>query len=169
MTTRSLFDISTDLYALYEQLTAVDGDMTDTPLEAWFDALGTERDTKIDHYCALITELEARSDARTQEARRLLALARADAGTAQRLRRRLFEFFKQHAITRLTTPRFQLGVVHNGGLLPLGYSALPVTIPADFQQVSIDYDTAAIRKALDAGEALTFAYYLPRGERLSIR
>jgi hypothetical protein len=32
-----------------------------------------------------------------------------------------------------------------------------------------DHDNVAIRQALDAGELLTFARYLPRGERLSIR
>lgn len=173
MTTRSLFKITDDLLALAALLTETDGDITDADAEAaitaWFAELGSERDTKIDHYCALIRELEARHDARTQEARRLLALAKTDAATAQRLRTRLFAFFKLHDITRLTTQRFQLGIVHNGGVLPLAYLALPVTIPPDFQHVTIDYDNTAIRKALDGGETLTFAYYLPRGERLSIR
>jgi hypothetical protein len=173
MPSRPLFTISDDLLTLATLLADVGGDITDTDAEAaitaWFAELGAERDTKIDNYCTLIRELEARHAARTQEAKRLLVLAKTDDATAQRLRARLFAFFKSHDITRLTTPRFQLGIVHNGGLLPLGYTGLPVTIPADFQQVTIDYDNTAIRKALDGGETLTFAYYLPRGERLSIR
>ena len=117
----------------------------------------------------MIQELEARHTARTTEAQRLMALAKTDQRTAERLRTRLFQFCKVHDIPRLTTARFQLGIVHNGGLLSLGYAGLPVTIPQDFQKVTIDYDNIAIRKALDAGESLTFAYYVPRSERLSIR
>jgi hypothetical protein len=173
MPNRPLFTISADLLALAALLTETGGDVTDADAEAaitaWFAELGAERDAKIDDYCALIRELEARHEARTHEAQRLLALAKTDHGTAQRLRTRLFAFCKAQAITRLTTARFQLGIVRNGGMIPLGYSALPVIIPPDFQKVTIDYDTVAIRKALDAGESLTFAYYLPRGERLSIR
>jgi hypothetical protein len=173
MPNRPLFTISSDLQALAALLTDVGGDITDADADAaitaWFAELTTDRDTKIDNYCCLIRELEARHEARIQEAKRLLALAKTDDATRQRLRARLFAFFKAQNMTRLTTRRFQLGIVHNGGVLPLGYTGLPVTIPADFQQVTIDYDNTAIRKALDGGETLTFAYYLPRGERLSIR
>jgi hypothetical protein len=173
MPNRPLFAISADLLALADLLTEVGGDVTEAEAESaitvWFAFLGTERNTKIDHYCALIQELEARRDSRTTEARRLIALASVDGHTVQRLRVRLFAFFQAQGLTRLTTDRFQLGIVQNGGLQALEHFALPVAVPADFQKVTIDYDNVAIRQALDAGELLTFARYLPRGERLSIR
>jgi hypothetical protein len=173
MTTRSLFTIADDLLALAALLTETDGDLTDPTAEAavdaWFAELDSERDAKIDDYCAMIRELEGRAQLRTQEARRLMAHAQVDERTVDRLRARLYAFCKEQGLTRLVTRRFHLGIVSNGGLCPLGHTQPPEAIPPAFQKVSVDYDNVAIRKALDAGEALTFALYLPRGERLSIR
>jgi hypothetical protein len=87
MTPRTLFTISADLLALADLLAETGGDITeadaDAAITAWFAELGTDRDTKIDHYCALIRELEARQEIRTQEARRLMARAQTDEKTAR--------------------------------------------------------------------------------------
>jgi hypothetical protein len=172
-TTRPLFDIGADLLALAALLTETGGDVTDADAEAaitaWFADLGRERDTKIDHYCALIREYEHRKAGRLEEAHRLAALASVDDHTAQRLRARLFQFFQLQGLARLTTERFELGIVRNGGLTPLEHLTPATELPPRFQKVFVDYDNAAIRQALDAGEILPWVSLGTRGERLSIR
>ena len=173
MTTRPLFTIAADLLALAALLTETGGDITEADAEAaitaWFAELGSERDTKIDHYCALIREFESRKAGRLEEARRLTALASVDDHTAQRLRARLYAFFKQQGLTRLTTDRFEVGIVRNGGVAPLEHLAPAAELPPRFQQVVVDYNNVAIREALAAGEALPWAKLRSSGERLSIR
>jgi hypothetical protein len=170
---RPLFTIADDLRALADLLTETGGDVTDTDADAaitaWFDELGTERDTKLDHYAALITELEARARMRTEEAKRLLAHATTDTSAAQRLRERLHLFFTTQGLTKVTTARYTLSLMRNGGRPALQYAGPPETLPPRFQRLTVDYNAAAIRDALDQGEALTCAWYAPRGDRLSIR
>ena len=76
---RRLFDIGDDLLALEELLSDAGGEIGDDEagqaLERWFDELGEERDAKIDGYCALIREFEARAEILENEAERMLALA----------------------------------------------------------------------------------------------
>ena len=169
---RTLLDISDDMLALADLLEEVGGEITEEKAEEaislWFRELGKERDKKLDGYAALITELERREDVRKLEAKRLTARAKVDGNAAQRLRGRLYEFFKAQGISQLVTDRFNLGIVNNGGVCPLEYLLPAEKVPSEFQKVTIGYDNDAIRKALDAGEDLGFARYGERGDRLSI-
>jgi len=120
---RTLFEISDDLLALADLLDEVGGEVTEDDagraLEAWFDSLGSERDKKLDGYCALIQQYEAIAEAREIEAKRIMALAGTDANTAKRLKARLKNFFEIQKIGKLETPRFKVGVQKNGGKSPL--------------------------------------------------
>jgi hypothetical protein len=79
-TRRTLFEISTDLLALYDRIEELGGDVTapdvEQAIDAWFERLSHERDEKLDNYAALIRELEARAQARRDEAKRLADRAR---------------------------------------------------------------------------------------------
>ena len=61
--------------------------------------------------------------------------------------------FFLHNLKTVETPRYKLSVAKNGGKAPLILDeSVPVTnLPEQFQKVSIDANTAAIREALAAG------------------
>jgi hypothetical protein len=63
--TRTLFQISDDLHALAELLDesegVIDNDLADAAVDQFLAELGAETDRKVDNYCALIKELEAKS------------------------------------------------------------------------------------------------------------
>jgi len=170
---RPLFAIAADLLALADLLTESGGDVTDLDAEAaitaWFAELGTERDRKLDDYAALILELEARARARLLEAQRLTRLADTDYATAQRLRRRLLDFFTTQGVTRLQTARYALGVHTNGGQRPLVVETAPEALDAGYQQTTITANTKALREALDGGAMIPGVHYGARGQHLSIR
>lgn len=120
---RSLFEISEDLHFLQDFLSDTGGDITEEAMEAeidkWLGDLGEERDIKIDNYCALIREFQARSDARAGEAERIEALSRVDKNAAESLKSRLLAFFNVHELDKVETARFRVSRVNNGGALPV--------------------------------------------------
>src|SRR4249920_49552 len=96
----TLYEISADLQALEELLTEVGGEIPDeqaeAAIDAWLEETGTATKDKVDNYCGLIRELEARRDARKAEAQRLADRSRIDANAVDRLKGRLLAFFEVH-------------------------------------------------------------------------
>ena len=171
-TRRSLFNISEDLERLNELLDEVGNDAEQQELiNNWLESVGEERDRKLDGYAALISEMQARADVRKAEAKRVLELAASDENRARLLKARLKTFFETHDIKTLETPRYKLSLAKNGGKAPLILDEnLAVTsLPEQFQKVSIDADTAAIREALEKGESLTWARLGERGTSMRIK
>lgn len=174
---RTLYQISEDLTALEDILTQGDGEISDDEaglaLEAWFDALGEERDAKIDNYCALIAELTTKASAREVEGNRLMALATTDANAAKRLRDRLKLFLDAHGMTKLETNRFKLTVAKNGGasplLIPDEWTSDPSSAPEQFHRRIVQLDKNAIRTAIEDGQDIPGVAIGERGTHLRIR
>lgn len=169
---RSLFNISEDLEKLNDLLDECGDDTQQQELIAqWFEQLGNERDTKLDAYAALINEMLARAEVRKAEAKRLLSLAATDENRARLLKERLQSFFETHDLKTVETSRYKLSLQRNGGKAPLVLKEglTPTQLPERFQKISIDADSAAIRKALEAGEQLDFATLGDRGTSLRIK
>lgn len=169
---RTLFDLSQELHDLYDHLEALEGDVTDPDVEraidAWFDRLGKKREEHLDNYAALIRELEARAEARREEARRLADRARRDAGRADYLKHRLVSFLQEHGLKTVETRRYRLTVARSGGKPPVLLKAEPEQLPPEFQRVTVDADLTAIRDVLERGESLSFAELGERGHYLRI-
>ena len=169
---RTLLSISIDIEKLNDLLDESSADAEQQQLmQEWFETLGTERDRKLDGYAALITEMLARAEVRKTEAKRLTELAASDENRAKLLRDRLEWFFELHQLKTVQTNRYKLSVAKNGGKAPLILDeSVPVTqMPEQFQKVTIDPDTAAIREALERGEKLGFAQLGERGTSLRIK
>lgn len=174
---RTLFEISEDLHFLDDFLSDAEGDVSDETLEAeidkWLADLGDERDTKIDNYCALVKEFEARAEARAQEVARMKALVQVDVNAAARLKDRLHQFLKAHNIQKLETRRFKLARQANGGKLPIlidqDFRDNPEKLPEECRRVRYEPDMGFIGLALDAGAELSWARYGERGEHLRIK
>lgn len=174
---RSLFEISEDLNFLSDFLTETGGDITDEQLEAeidkWLADTTAERDVKIDNYCALIKDFEAKAEARKVEAARIASLGTTDHNAAARLKSRLHEFFKLHNIDKVETLRFKVARTKNGGALPLIIDAdlllKPETIPELYREVTYAPDRGVIRQDLADGIEFDWAKLGERGEHLRIR
>ena len=171
----TLFEISERYQALDELLDGAGGDLTDPAVEAYVDEIVSElesdRDAKLDGYCAYIAELQARADARQAEADRLAARAKVDEGNAARLKERLRALFELRGWGKVETPRYTLRLTNNGGKLPLDLDAdiRPEDLAERFRRVKVDVDTEAVRAALEAGEEIPFARFGTRGNHLRIR
>ena len=169
---RTLFNISDDLQHLNDLLDDCGDDAQQQQMvNDWLEQLGNERDCHLDNYSALVVEMATRAAARKAEAQRLMELVAADENKARLLRDRLKWFFETHDLKTVDTARYRLSVAKNGGKAPLILDeSVPVTkLPEQYQKVSIDANTAAIREALEAGEVLQFAHLGERGTSLRIK
>ncbi len=174
---KTLLEISKDLIALQDSLDSLEGlpEQQSEELYEWFCELSeereAERDRKLDNYAALIGELEARSDARKLEAKRMIDRARADENRARSLKSFLQQFFECHQIKTIETDRYRLTLANNGGKLPVivdeHFSI--ASMPDEFTKLSISPDLEAIREALEGGEGLEFARLGERSRSLRIK
>jgi hypothetical protein len=169
----TLYEISQSLEAIEELLFEVGGEVSDihteAVIDAWLGEYGQARDEKIDGYCALIREIEARRDARRLEAARLNDLATADHNAVTRLKERLMWFFEAHGIQKMDTARFRVSVANNGGVQPVAVLCKPEELPPQFQKIIVKADNDALREALEEGETMPFAALVERGRHLRIR
>ena len=162
-------DEAAALAALIDELP--DGELTPeaaTALEAWFAQIGEQRDKKIDGYCAIIRELELRSDARHEEAARLAKLASGEANIAKRLRDRLKLFFELTGLQRVDTQRFRVSLAGNGGVRPVHIDCDAGALPEAFRKVECRADLPAIRDALLTGATIPGCRLDERGKSLRI-
>ena len=107
--TRTLFAISDDLEKLGELLEECADNIEQRELiDSWFEHLASERDRKLDNYCALIGEMLARVEARRVEAKRLTELATTEERRTKLLKDRLLWFCETHNLKVVETPRYRL-------------------------------------------------------------
>lgn len=172
---QTLYQIADDLRALEALLVEADGDISSpealAAVEAWEAELSTNLGSKVDSYCSLISEIEARSAARKAESDRLADLARVDENAAKALRDRLKFVFESRSLPSMQTERFRVSIAKNGGKAPLDIRVGPDELPewAIKRKTVVETDKDAIRARLEAGEALPFANLMERGTRLVIK
>jgi hypothetical protein len=172
---RTIYDISADLAALESILHENGGDVSDPQAEAalaeWERELELDLTGKVDRYCSLIAELEARSKSRQAEADRLADLAKADDKAAQGLRERLRFIWETRNLPKIETSRFRVALTRNGGKAPLDLRVEPDELPewAIDRKTIVTANKDAIRARLEAGENLPFANLMERGTRISIK
>lgn len=165
---RTLFEISAELRGIEEALEMAEGEMT-PELEAWFSEITDDRDTKVNNYCWLISELTDHAKFLREEAARFSEWAKVNENKATRLKDRLLEFFQAHGIQKLVTPHFKPRIQANGGVAPLLLSVQPEELPEEFQKVVVTANQDEIRRVLSSGTELEFARLGERGFHLRIR
>lgn len=169
----TIFDIAEDMRALDDLLTECGGDISDpdamVALDAFLMELESDLEGKVERYVRLCKELEARSAARKEEARRIAHRAKVDAASAAGLKRRLLDALLVMDRTRVETATFKVTVGKAGGKLPLVIDEGEIPEEYICRKVSESPDTDAIRAALDSGTTLPFATYGSRAVTLRVR
>ncbi len=171
---QTLFKLSDDIQ--YLEFLLNDDELTDEQrqnlVDCWLEAQG-DAELKLDNYAALIQELDARSTARAIEARRLVALANADAAKMDNLLARLKLYFQRHELKTFETPRYKLTLAGHGGKVPLivpeEWENDPAAAPEAFQRRVIQLDKDAIREAIRNDQETHGARLGERGSSIRIR
>ena len=145
-----LYDEDADEEMILDTLEAIEGEIED----------------KADNYAKIIKELEAKQNARKEEAKRLTESAKVFENRVKALKSNLFNSMKATGKTKFATDLFSFNIAKNGGKQTL---TIDGEVPEEYTKTITENDTDKIRQALEKGEKLTFAHFEPRGESLKIK
>lgn len=166
----NLYQITSELQAVIDGILegGIDSPEAQQALDEHLAGLDEALDQKAEDYAAVIMSLQARSDARAAEAKRIRELANADATVAQRLKERLKQAMETTGRVRIDTTRFRLTVANNGGKQPMLIEDASA-VPAEFIVQVPEVDKDAVRAALEAGRPVPGCTLAPRGTSLRIK
>lgn len=166
----NLYQITSELQAVIDGILegGIDSPEAQQALDEHLAGLDEALDQKAEDYAAVIMSLQARSDARAAEAKRIRELANADATVAQRLKERLKQAMETTGRVRIDTTRFRLTVANNGGKQPMLIED-ESAIPTEFIVQVPEVDKDAVRAALEAGRPVPGCTLVPRGTSLRIK
>ena len=145
-----LYDEDADEQMILDTLEAIEGEIED----------------KANNYAKIIKELEAKQNARKEEAKRLTESAKVFENRVKALKNNLFNSMKATGKTKFATDLFSFNIAKNGGKQTL---TIDGEVPEEYTKAVIENDTDKIRQALENGEKLIFAHLEPRGESLRIK
>jgi uncharacterized protein YecA (UPF0149 family) len=175
---KSLHQLTAELEDLDELIDSIEGEKITPEVETAVQQLLEQREntydqwlTKVDNYCAAITNRHAISKQRKAEAERLNKLAATDSQRVEWMKGQLKKCLESQGVKKLSLHRFNLTISNNGGVLPLKLSCEAAELPPQFQRIEISADNGAIRKALESGdiEAQKVAYFAERETHLRVR
>jgi len=168
----SLYQIGSELAKI---LDSIDDETGEIPAidESLLEGLEQERAVKVGNYIRLINTLGMEEE----ECKRMSDLYAKKRKTRQalidRLKKNLIEHMKLTATDRIKCDDGQeVKLVNSGGLAPIWIDDTipPESLPNCYTRFKAEYviDKEKIRKALESGEELLYARFLPREMRLKI-
>tara|TARA_R100000995_G_scaffold58024_1_gene28982 strand:- start:356 stop:883 length:528 start_codon:yes stop_codon:yes gene_type:complete len=173
----SLYELTNDMLDLEAKLIEAEGNAADENVEAalmeWAGSLEDQVDQKVEAYCNLIDEFEARAKVRAEAAAQMKHRATVDKNAARALKDRLLTALETMQITRMETELRRVTVANNGGQQPIDIDL--ERVPAEFQyQPPKEVDMALVREALKASDeagmdGLSWARFMPRGKHIRIK
>lgn len=171
---QTLLDITADMESLGALLAANGGEITpdtEATIDAWFAENEANLADKVDAYCRLISEMDARAEVRKAEAKRLAERARIDAAAADALRERLRWTWEAKRLPKVQTARYTVSLAKCGGKAAVDIHGDLAGLPSWAVKIetTVKPNTDAIRERLEAGEALDFASLMERGTRIQIK
>lgn len=124
----------------------------------------------INGYAALITKLENEAKQHEEEARELKKRAETKRQRAKEIKEQLMKFLQSKKRKKLKTSKYELSLVRNGGKRPviLREDIVATNLPEEYQRVSVTPDRTAIRRDLEKGKQLEYAYLGERNFRVQI-
>lgn len=160
----NLYQLTNDYETVLNML--YDEDADEEMILDTLEAIEGEIEDKANNYAKIIKELEAKQNARKEEAKRLTESAKVFENRVKALKSNLFNSMKATGKTKFATDLFSFNIAKNGGKQTL---TIDGEVPEEYTKAVIENDTDKIRQALENGEKLTFAHLEPRGESLRIK
>lgn len=159
----TLYELTTE----YQNLLALGDDLEDR--QGFLDTLEGligEVEVKADNYAAVISEFDAQCAKIKAEIDRLTAMKNVIEGNVKTMKERLLAAMREMDKTEIKTDLHTFKIQANGGKQKLDIHG---EVPDAYIKVIYEPDKDKIRAALEAGEELSFAVLMDRGEHLRIK
>jgi hypothetical protein len=160
----SLFELTNEFQLLYQMMTDPDADVQ--CINDTLDALTGELEVKSSGYVAVIHQLEMEQQKAEELAKELKAKADIRKNNIKRLKDALKYAMMTTGKTEIDANGYTIKLQNNGGKKPLQIIG---EVPDNFKRIILEDDTELIRKHLEDGEKLDFAYLEERGKHIVIK
>lgn len=160
----SLFEITSDMQTLYDMLTDPDADVQ--AVRDTLDGMMGELEVKASGYIAVLEQM----DMEQKKAEEMYKFFKEKADARKNGIKRMKDAIKWAMINlnldKIETGNYTIKLQSNGGKLPLQIIG---EVPDNFKRIIYEDDTELIRKHLENGETLGFAYLEERGKHVVIK
>ena len=160
----SLFKITNDMQTLYEMLTDPDADVQ--AVRDTLDGMMGELEVKASGYIAVLEQM----DMEQKKAEEMYKFFKEKADARKNGIKRMKDAIKWAMINlnldKIEAGNYTIKLQANGGKLPLQIIG---EVPDNFKRIIYEDDTELIRKHLENGETLDFAYLEERGKHVVIK
>ena len=161
----TLYEITADFERLYE-LATEDEDMDQELFEGTLEGLIGELEVKAGGYCNVIKQLEMEAD-RAKNMSLVWSQRQKQRETAiKRMKEALRDAMIRTNIDKIDAGEFTVKLQNNGGKAPL---IIDGDVPDNYQKIIYEADKEKIRKDLEEGKELKFAYLEERGKHVVIK
>ena len=161
----TLYEITSDFERLYE-LATEDEDMDQELFEGTLEGLIGELEVKAGGYCNVIKQLEMEAD-RAKNMSLVWSQRQKQRETAiKRMKEALRDAMIRTNIDKIDAGEFTVKLQNNGGKAPL---IIDGDVPDNYQKIIYEADKEKIRKDLEEGKELKFAYLEERGKHVVIK
>lgn len=160
----SLYELTNDYLTLMEYADSTDPDDEQVFIDTLDGLVGTI-ENKIDNCAAVMSHMEAHKNMLEKEIERLQAKYNAIDNNQERIKRSIYMAMVAMNKRKISTDLHTFSIRGNGGKKPLTICG---EVPDKYQKVIYEPDKALIRKELEAGKELDFAFLADRGEYLHI-
>lgn len=124
-------------------------------------------DKKADGYCAVISRFAGNISVIDAEIERLQARKQVIDNSIKRMKERLKEALEVTGRKEIKTDLHTIKIKGNGGKQPMKVDE--IRVPDNYKRIVMETDKEKIRKALEAGEVLSFARLEDRGTHIEIK
>lgn len=160
----SLFEITSDMQTLYNMLTDPDADVQ--AVRDTLDGMMGELEVKASGYIAVLEQM----DMEQKKAEEMYKFFKEKADARKNGIKRMKDAIKWAMINlnldKIEAGNYTIKLQSNGGKLPLQIIG---EVPDNFKRIIYEDDTELIRKHLEDGETLSFAYLEERGKHVVIK
>lgn len=160
----SLFEITSDMQTLYDMLTDPDADVQ--AVRDTLDGMMGELEVKASGYIAVLEQM----DMEQKKAEEMYKFFKEKSDARKNGIKRMKDAIKWAMINlnldKIEAGNYTIKLQANGGKLPLQIIG---EVPDNFKRIIYEDDTELIRKHLENGETLGFAYLEERGKHVVIK
>jgi hypothetical protein len=162
----NLYEIGTELQRLQDLLEESGGELS-PELETHLEAIDLADSTKVQSYCHLIRNLDARAEAKRAESRRLAESSAKDVRAVDRLKARLHEHLGRTDRTSIDAGVFTVKLIRNS-VPSVKYDGDPRSLPHQLVRLECALDREAVLKTWRAGHPLPEGITVTQGAHLRI-
>ena len=161
----TLFEITSDVEQLYE-LATMDEEMDEQLFQDTLDGLLGELEVKAGGYCNVIKQLEMEADRAKNMSLVWEQKQKQRENAIKRMKEALRDAMIRTEQKQIDAGEYTIKLQKNGGKAPL---IIDGEVPDNYQKVIYETDKDKIRKDLEAGKELPFAYLEERGQHVVIK